>query len=421
MGTSFKIAEAFVEFWGKDAPLLKTMEVLKEKLETFTQKAAATFNTLFQGQGAFTSTQILAIFGFGKAVQLAAQAVAVLVSNLREASAWARDLKLLGFMSGTNVEALQRTGLAGAVAGVGAGQAAGAMSGFRQNLREGQLGMGTSAYAAQLIGVSLRGADGRLRELNDILGDVAEALQRFDAFDQDVLGRALFGSGASTMLELIRTMRGNLKDTLKEAALYGTIVSKQLVDSLSELNKPWKIMEEQLAAIWKKLVAIFGPLIEGAIRAVNVILAALSHILGVISEIVTRMPALIGGLLMIGGVAFGSPVAFFAGAAMLVGGLFGGNSEANPDRALGRNQVGVLGSGDMSGGIGLTSFQAYFEGALRAFASVPGGVQERILDELKTQTSIMRMTGPGNPRAGDPPSKQMGYWEALWFNIKTGF
>jgi hypothetical protein len=407
MGASFKIAEAFVEFVGKDAPLMKTFEEVKRKLDTFGQRLGQTMTPLFQGSGPFGAAQLLAIQMFGKGVETVVRSLVYLVGQMREAVTWARDMRLIAQMSRTDTESLQRLGLAGAISGVGAGQMSGAAVDFRREMRDSMHGLGTAQYAAQILGVKLRDASGRLRELIDVIPDVVQELARFDAYDQDVIARALFGGGAQPVLEAVRVLGKDLKNVRAEAELFQTTISQKLVDSLDELNKPWRILEEQLSTMWKAVSAMMAPIVEGALRVLNIVVAIFNAILKGLALVATTAPKTIGILMMLGGVAFGNPLAFLAGAAMLVGGMFGGNNNPDePDRALGKGQLQFMQAGSMTAGVGLTGFQEYFAGALRAFAGNLS-TDQLILEELRKQTNIM-MT----PQGMKEQNMDLNTWEA---------
>jgi predicted chitinase len=115
---------------------------------------------------------------------------------------------------------------------------------------------GAAVQAFKQINVD-PGAPGRMRQISDVLGDVAEAIKGMDAQTQ---ARTLESLGISPeMLPALKNGRQAFLDLQKEAEKTGGVMSKDMVKHAEDMNHAWVNLTETIEGVGNRLVDHYAP------------------------------------------------------------------------------------------------------------------------------------------------------------------
>jgi len=137
-----------------------------------------------------------------------------------------------------------------------------------------------AALAFGELGVSVAEADGSLRNNQDVLADVIDALaQKTNATERDAYAMAIFGKSAQELNPLILGGADALKDMGKEAEELGLILSEETLAGLGAVDDELEKTKAQLSATGAVIGAEFGkvllPLLKQATTFIQEVAARL--------------------------------------------------------------------------------------------------------------------------------------------------
>ena len=149
-------------------------------------------------------------------------------------------------------------------------------------------GMKTAGEAVEALGVSIRGADGKLRPFTDLLPEIREKLKGLSEQDKDVVFKVLFGTEGGRAINAALQANIDRIDTLKEkignasgvAVKSGEQMNAGLGGSLRLLDGSVKtlqirISEEFAPAVKSGIDTVIG-VVNGLIKESNTAIAVLS-------------------------------------------------------------------------------------------------------------------------------------------------
>lgn len=136
---------------------------------------------------------------------------------------------------GVNVEVLQELRYAAQQNGVQQNTLDMALQRFNRRVAEAAHGTGEAKAALQELGIQLTDNQGRLRNTEDLLGDVADAMQRTHSqADRLRLGFKLFDSEGVALVNMLRSGRITLEQWREEAREAGVVLDESMIRRASQ-------------------------------------------------------------------------------------------------------------------------------------------------------------------------------------------
>lgn len=174
------------------------------------------------------------------------------------------DLNTMAKQTGFSTEELQKMSYAADLVDVSLDDITGAAARLKRGMASSS--KDTQAAFAQL-GVSVRNANGQLRNSTDVFYDVIKALGNVsDETERDVLAMQLFGKGADSLAGIIDDGGAALRQYGQDAKRMGLILSQDTLDGLNKVNDRLDTLKGQMKGVLAqngaKVIEAFLPLIE---------------------------------------------------------------------------------------------------------------------------------------------------------------
>ena len=201
----------------------------------------------------------------------AAGAVVALGGIALNAVKSADDLNTMAKQTGLSTEELQQMSYAADLVDVSLDDMTSAAARLKRGMASSS--KDTQAAFAQL-GVSVRSANGQLRNSTDVFYDVIAALGNVsDETERDVLAMQLFGKSADSLAGIIDDGGAALKRYGEDAKRMGLILSQDTLDGLNKVNDRLDELKGQMKGVLAqngaKVIEAFLPLIEEAANGVG--------------------------------------------------------------------------------------------------------------------------------------------------------
>lgn len=251
----------------------------------------------------------------------------------------ADDLNTLSKTSGINTQRLQLYAASADLVDVSVEDMAKSQTKLKKNMLSASQGTGDAARAFDMLGVNVKGADGHLRNQDEVFQEVIQKLGTMsNETERDALAMQIFGKSATALNPMIEDMGKTYKlvtDTMKKNKI--KFVDQETLDQANAFNDQIDIMKfiatTAFQQIGSKLAAYLVP-------AITKVQEVFSHFMGIISNLSGRTLAIITGI--------GGGFAVIAPTLLIVGGLitkmgiaFSGLSKIMP--GLGAGLKGVFG------------------------------------------------------------------------------
>jgi hypothetical protein len=251
----------------------------------------------------------------------------------------ADDLNTLSKTSGINTQQLQLYAASADLVDVSVEDMAKSQTKLKKNMLSASQGTGDAARAFDMLGVNVKGADGHLRNQDEVFQEVIQKLGTMsNETERDALAMQIFGKSATALNPMIEDMGKTYKlvtDTMKKNKI--KFVDQETLDQANAFNDQIDIMKfiatTAFQQIGSKLAAYLVP-------AITKVQEVFSHFMGIISNLSGRTLAIITGI--------GGGFAVIAPTLLIVGGLitkmgvaFSGLSKIMP--GLGAGLKGVFG------------------------------------------------------------------------------
>lgn len=251
----------------------------------------------------------------------------------------ADDLNTLSKTSGINTQQLQLYAASADLVDVSVEDMAKSQTKLKKNMLSASQGTGDAARAFDMLGVNVKGADGHLRNQDEVFQEVIQKLGTMsNETERDALAMQIFGKSATALNPLIEDMGKTYKlvtDTMKKNKI--KFVDQETLDQANAFNDQIDIMKfiatTAFQQIGSKLAAYLVP-------AITKVQEVFSHFMGIISNLSGRTLAIITGIG--GGFAVIAPTLLIVGGLVTKMGLaFSGLSKIMP--GLGAGLKGVFG------------------------------------------------------------------------------
>lgn len=251
----------------------------------------------------------------------------------------ADDLNTLSKTSGINTQQLQLYAASADLVDVSVEDMAKSQTKLKKNMLSASQGTGDAARAFDMLGVNVKGADGHLRNQDEVFQEVIQKLGTMsNETERDALAMQIFGKNATALNPMIEDMGKTYKlvtDTMKKNKI--KFVDQETLDQANAFNDQIDIMKfiatTAFQQIGSKLAAYLVP-------AITKVQEVFSHFMGIISNLSGRTLAIITGIG--GGFAVIAPTLLIVGGLVTKMGLaFSGLSKIMP--GLGAGLKGVFG------------------------------------------------------------------------------
>lgn len=251
----------------------------------------------------------------------------------------ADDLNTLSKTSGINTQQLQLYAASADLVDVSVEDMAKSQTKLKKNMLSASQGTGDAARAFDMLGVNVKGADGHLRNQDEVFQEVIQKLGTMsNETERDALAMQIFGKSATALNPMIEDMGKTYKlvtDTMKKNKI--KFVDQETLDQANAFNDQIDIMKFIATTAFQQIGAKLAAYLVPAITKVQEVF---SHFMGIISNLSGRTLAIITGIG--GGFAIIAPTLLIVGGLVTKMGLaFSGLSKIMP--GLGAGLKGVFG------------------------------------------------------------------------------
>jgi hypothetical protein len=247
----------------------------KVKFElTAVDKTKAAFDKVTKGLKGVGSVAGKASMGIAK-VGLAATASATALAALVKVNVDFMDkLGKTASKLGIEVEFLQAMRFAAEQTGVKVEALDMGLQRFIRRAAEAAQGTGESKRAFEQLGIQLTDNNGNLRDVREVLFDVADGLKNTKSSAEQVrLAFKFFDSEGVSLVNTLKDGADGLREFEQEAENLGIIISRQSIAKAEMFANSINILKKQITAISANITAAFIPVLEDVSEKLKIILA----------------------------------------------------------------------------------------------------------------------------------------------------
>lgn len=231
-----------------------------------------------------TEKMAKATSGFSKA----ASGVLVAMGGLAVKTAQEADeLNTMAKQTGLTTESLQKMKYASDLIDVNVDDITGALKKMKS-----QFASGGAKFDA--IGVSIKDANGQLRNTEDIFYDTIQALGKIEnETERDTVAMKIFGKSADSLAGLLDDGGEAFKKLGQEAEKNGSIISDEQLQKANELNDTLDKMKQQLGTAFAQLGVSSGEALAPVLEALLPVIQSIAEFIKGLSPETIKMIALI--------------------------------------------------------------------------------------------------------------------------------
>lgn len=268
-----------------DAGLKKTGSEL-DRFGKKTKGAAAIVSSAMStvgntGVGAFKS------FALGATAALAP--ILSITAALNTAKAALSDFDNLGNkakMFGVDVERLQELRFAAEQSGMAVDNFDTALRRFIRRSSEAAKGTGAAKDAFKELGIELHDNTGRLKDSHDLLGEVADALQRVpNQADKLRLAFKMFDTDGAAMVNVLANGSAGLDEFARKARDLGLVVDRELIARTQEMKSEFDTATKVIDLNFKQALVNLAPILVSTASLASDIAAAVRRIVDAFTEL----------------------------------------------------------------------------------------------------------------------------------------
>lgn len=202
------------------------------------------------GSIGITSAGIVGAIG---AIVVAAKS---LVDAIANAAALADDINTLSAQLGLTTDDIQELQYAASLVDVELSDLQTAANKTVSAMRQASEGNEEYVKTFRRLGVQIRDNDGSLRNYNDVLYDLLEAVgKERDETQKAVDAQLLFGKSWQSLNPILKDGGENLKKIRQEAHEVGAVMEGEALDSLNSFNDALDRMQKGWSSFWNKIAA----------------------------------------------------------------------------------------------------------------------------------------------------------------------
>ncbi len=151
---------------------------------------------------------------------------------------------------GIGVEAYQELAYAAKLSGVDQATLTSTLSKLSRNMGLVALGNRAAAQGFRRLGVDVLDSNKKLRPVEDVLADVADALNKLDdPLKRNAIGAMIFGKSTAELNTLLKDGSKGLRDAAKEARRLGVVLSQDAAEASDEFMDAQERVKSALAGV----------------------------------------------------------------------------------------------------------------------------------------------------------------------------
>ena len=213
------------------------------------------FNSLkTSATGAFDSIQkSLGLIKLDAIVNLGRQAYQLgetMLNGAKGVATQTMEIQRQSQILGISTDAYQKLAYAANMSDVSAGDLSQGLKILSRNMEEASRGTGQAKEYLDAMGIAVREADGGLRPLIDVMGDIADRFQGWqDGPRKIAIALELFGRSAEALVPLLNQGKSGMAAYAAEAQNLGSILGESAVKKGAETEDAFKRINAQILAI----------------------------------------------------------------------------------------------------------------------------------------------------------------------------
>lgn len=259
--TGAKSTEEFSEAQRKTG---ENMTGLGDMLDKIAQKFGVQLpSSLTQTANGLGSVDVKALAFVGTAGAIVTALVAVekkLTSMTKESAAFADEILTTSTITGISTENLQAYAYAAELVDVSIETLTGAQTKLINNMSAAAEGSAKQVSAFADLGVRITDTNGHLRNSENVMWDVIDALGRIDnETERDAAAMELMGKSAQDLNPIIKAGSATMKQYAAEAKEVGYVLSNEQLDALGGVDDAYQRLTKTVDGAKNQLAAQFAP------------------------------------------------------------------------------------------------------------------------------------------------------------------
>jgi hypothetical protein len=240
----------------RDREFTRAMERSQRRVESFSKRS----NQNLMSTTAAFNTMISAARGL-----LPALSAGLVVNEVRRVVTELDNIGKTADRLGLTTDALQELRAAAQTAGVNTQTLDMAMQRFGRRLAEARQGAGEAKGALEEMNIELFNADGTARTTEQVLGDVANAMQGMSVqTDRNRIAMRLFDSEGVALVNMLRDGADGLDEMRRQARELGIVIDEDLIRNAEEAEDKLYLMSQVIKVNMSEALINLAPLLVSA-------------------------------------------------------------------------------------------------------------------------------------------------------------
>jgi hypothetical protein len=240
----------------RDREFTRAMERAQRRVESFSKRS----NRDLMSTTAAFNTMISAARGL-----LPALSAGLVVNEVRRVVTELDNIGKTADRLGLTTDALQELRAAAQTAGVNTQTLDMAMQRFGRRLAEARQGAGEAKGALEEMNIELFNADGTARTTEQVLGDVANAMQGMSVqTDRNRIAMRLFDSEGVALVNMLRDGADGLDEMRRQARELGIVIDEDLIRNAEEAEDKLYLMSQVIKVNMSEALINLAPLLVSA-------------------------------------------------------------------------------------------------------------------------------------------------------------
>jgi hypothetical protein len=173
------------------------------------------------------------------------------------------SMRNLSQQLGVNIQFLQRFRFAAEQSGSSARAADNAIQRLNRRLAEAVKGTGSARDVLRQYNIALRDGQGELRSTQDIMMDVADAMQRTESgAERNRIAFQLFGREGQALVNTLQDGSAALQEQFTLADRLGIVLSQSAADGVTRFGDAWDRLKSVIGGFTNSLTAGLAPALE---------------------------------------------------------------------------------------------------------------------------------------------------------------
>ena len=200
------------------------------------------------------------VAGFAAVAAAVAKVESALIDMTKEAAESAKEIETLASITGQSTTEVQQMEYAAEKLGVSYDRVKDSLKEITNTLQDAQNGSADTAEAFSKLGVKITGADGKLRDAQDVFLDVVDALGEVgNQSERDAIAMDLMSESAQELNPMIEAGREQIEAYAQAASEMGLVLEEDELSTLADVQSAFYDLEQQQKATKNHLAAEFAP------------------------------------------------------------------------------------------------------------------------------------------------------------------